>query len=312
MKGEEKRWIGILPLFDPEEGKTILEPPGSGPGSWVGGESIIFDTELNRFYLYYRLRNPRQGGDPKERGFECRIAESSDGFHFRDIWSSTKQDYKAASLERGALVKSLEGKYRLYISFEDTLIGKWKIDMLEAGSPREFDPEKRVKVLEPLDKFVGHVKDPYVMVVGRLYHMFVSYHPAGWQSSYTGLALSADGVNFLWQGDIFPHGTGWDTGISRITSVLYIPPLFHVFYDGGENMRSSCEEKAGLAISFDLRSYQRVSQNGPLFASPYGSGSLRYVDTIMVNDYIYYYYEYARKDGSHELRMNKVKRPSSW
>lgn len=40
--------------------------------------------------------------------------------------------------------------------------------------------------------------------------------------------------------------------------------------------------------------------------APHGSGSLRYLDAVVRDDAIYYYYEYARPDGSHELRMNRV------
>jgi hypothetical protein len=31
------------------------------------------------------------------------------------------------------------------------------------------------------------------------------------------------------------------------------------------------------------------------------------MDVVRLGEDIYYYYEYARPDGSHELRMNKVK-----
>ena len=41
--------------------------------------------------------------------------------------------------------------------------------------------------------------------------------------------------------------------------------------------------------------------------SPHASGSLRYIDAVRLREDIYCYYEYARPDGSRELRMNKVK-----
>lgn len=43
---------------------------------------------------------------------------------------------------------------------------------------------------------------------------------------------------------------------------------------------------------------------GPILVSPHGSGSLRYMDAVPFEDRILYYYEYARPDGSHELRVN--------
>ena len=38
--------------------------------------------------------------------------------------------------------------------------------------------------------------------------------------------------------------------------------------------------------------------------SPYGC--IRYVEVLPVEDALYYYYEYTREDGSHELRASRV------
>jgi len=89
-----------------------------------------------------------------------------------------------------------------------------------------------------------------------------------------------------------------------LSTVVYIPPVFNVFYDGSEGVNENCEEKTGLAISFDLKHYERVTEAAPILTSPHASGSLRYMDAITIKDKIYYYYEYARPDGSHELRLN--------
>lgn len=306
VTNESRRWFGVLPLFDPAKGRTVLEPPGKQPGSWAGGASVTYDEQAGRFYLLYRLRNPRKPGDPKERGYECRMAESKDGVRFKDIWAATKEDLGAISIERGSIIQTLEGRYRLYLSYEDLKLGRWKIDMLEAAKPGEFDVASRRTVFLPIDRVVAHVKDPYVILVGRLYFMYISYHPIRWQSSNTGLALSGDGVEFVWQGDVFAHGKGWDTGVARISSIVHVPPMFYAFYDGAENMKASCEENASLAISFDLRRFERVSESGPLFRSPHGAGSLRYVDALKLGDEMLYYYEWTRPDGAHELRMNRV------
>src|SRR5690606_12086048 len=50
------------PRFDPEQGRTILEPPGSGYGYWAGAPSAVYDPGEDRFYTYYRLRSPRTKG----------------------------------------------------------------------------------------------------------------------------------------------------------------------------------------------------------------------------------------------------------
>jgi hypothetical protein len=36
-------------------------------------------------------------------------------------------------------------------------------------------------------------------------------------------------------------------------------------------------------------------------------GSLRYLDAVSVGDELWLYYEYARADGAHELRVSKVR-----
>lgn len=85
MGGQEKKNVGILPLFDPQKGTTVLEPTSKGSGYWVGAPSVIYDEEVSEFYLYYRVREPRP-----IRGGECYIAASEDGEQFTDIWRAEK------------------------------------------------------------------------------------------------------------------------------------------------------------------------------------------------------------------------------
>jgi len=59
-------------------------------------------------------------------------------------------------------------------------------------------------------------------------------------------------------------------------------------------------------MTLDLLNFQHVSGTNPILVSPHSSGSLRYMDAIRLKGKIYFYYEYARRDGSHELRMNIV------
>jgi hypothetical protein len=322
IAGEHKGWMGIAPLFDPEEGTTILEPPGEGKGNWVGAPGVIYDDDKGKFYIYYRRRKPR--GIEPDRGYECGISESSDGVNFHEIWTASKNLFGSISVERGALVKTLDGKYRLYIGYVAPEDNKWKIDMVEADSPENFDPATKKLILAPEDCGVEGVKDPYILIVGGKYYMLVSYATSpkkpteglhdtadifntGKTTSNSGLALSSDGINFTWMGDVLsPPGVGWNAYAARITTMLYVPPVFNVFYDGGADVGQNYEEKTGLAITFDLMNYQHVTDQKPLLVSPHASGSLRYMDVVRLGNDIYYYYEYARPDGSHELRVNKV------
>lgn len=322
--GPERRYFGVLPLFDPQAGERVMAPPGEGPGYWAGAPSVLFDREDGYFYLYYRLRVPRELG----RGIECRIARSRDGVTFETIWSARKQEFPTDSMERAALFKSPEGRWRLYLSYVDPADNRWRIDVTEAAAPAGFDIRHRQPVLTADDAQCEGVKDPYVVLLGRQYRMYVSYatrpaqaYPAqelhgtadifntGKTTSNTGLAVSEDGLTFRWTGDVFaPRASeaAWDAYAARITSLLYIPPVFLAFYDGSASVAENYEEKLGLAISLDLARFERVTERGPLVRSPHGSGSIRYVDVINVDGTLHYYYEYALPDGSHELRHSRV------
>jgi len=319
----EKRHIGVLPLFDPQKGTTVLESSGKGSGYWVGAPSIIYDKELSRFYLYYRIRKPRP-----VRGGECYIAESNDGVKFIPIWQAKKEEFGSPSVERSCLTKTVDGKYRLYISYVDPADNRWRIDMIEASHPTEFKVAKRIKILTASFIQCEGVKDPYIIIMGRKYYLIVSYalttkkideglekkmhstadvYNTGMIKSCTGLALSNDGINFTWWGNILSPGKKWDAYTSRISCVLYLPPIFTAFYDGASTVKENYEEKTGLAVSFNLMHYDKLTEEEPKLVSPHASGSLRYMDSIIVGNEIYYYYEYTVMDGSHELRMNKVK-----
>jgi hypothetical protein len=321
------RYFADVPIFDPSTGVVIAEPPGSGPGYWAGAPAVIFDADRGKFYLYYRLRWPR-GAGRFDRGGECRIAESTDGVNFKVIWRATKDQFPTLSVERGCIVKTPEGKYRLYIGLIDTADNRWKIDMMEADDPSKFDPSDRIEVLTA-DMTNGEgVKDPYIIKIGSSYWMYFSYAPkpesispeeekqlhatadvfmTGYVSSLTGLAISQDGINFHWNGIVLGSGKTWDRWCSRLTTIIPTPPFFTAYYDGAGSVEENYEEKTAIAITFDLRNFERLSLDGPALLSPYASGSIRYVEAIRVKDKIYFYYEFARSDGSHELRVSVIK-----
>ncbi len=328
MGGAARRWFGLLPLFDPQSGQTVREPQNDERGWWAGAASAIYDEQSGNFYLYYRLRRPR-GVEP-DRGAECRIAQSADGVAFTDIWAATKDQFASPSIEKACLLKCLDGRWRLYISYVDPEDLRWRTDVLEADSPAGFDPNKRQKVFTPADVGCEGVKDPYVIIVGHQYYMFLSYAPSpgevsdelraqmhstadvyntGITKSSSALAISSDGVHFSWVGDVFsPREEGWDAYCARLSSCVWTPPVFTFFYDGSADVSQNYEEIAGLAYTFDLRRFFRVTCDGPIVRSPHGSGSVRYVDVLAVDGRLYYYYEYALPSGAHELRVSVVER----
>lgn len=317
--------IGIAPLFDPEKGKSIIDPPGQGVGFWVGAPTIMFDDKDGIFYLYYRLRQPRGYGE-NERGYEVRIATSKDGEKFKDAWKLHKKELNSSSIERSYLVKVSDQLYRLYISYVDSVDNRWRIDVVEADSPLSFDVNNRKKVLTAGDyPGIEGVKDPYVIQVGYQYYMYFLYakaiggvdesqmhqtgdvHNTGNAVAPTGLAVSDDGLHFRWVDTALPVGRGgWDQYHSRLTTIIPYGNAYTVLWDGSVGVEQNYEEKAGIAVTYDLETFAKVSFDGPQLETAEG-GSVRYVDAIVKGDEIFYYYEYTRKDGAHEIRFCKVK-----
>ncbi len=316
-----KEWAK-LPLFDPLDGTTIVEPPSSGVGNWAGAPNAWLD-ETGDFWLIYRLRKPHP-----YRGYLLRIARSSDGVNFSVVWEMTKEQIGTESVERGALVRIDKNLWRFFLSFVDPQDRRWRIDAMDAPSPEQFDPMKRRKILTAADAGVEGVKDPVIYPIAGLWLMFVSFSPTppqvtenlkrrmhetgdafatGLSRSATGLAISDDAEVWEWQGEIFSNRPGeWDGYAGRICSIVYQQPLFIAFYDGSKTVDENYEEKTGVAISFDLRNWERVSRKKPSLTSPYGTGSLRYLAVVPVGSKWFCYYEFCRPDKSHELRLNRV------
>jgi len=319
------RFWAVPQLFDPENGLTVLEPPGSEAGYWAGAPGAFYEAESGTFHLYYRLRKPRGLG----RGYECRIARSGDGVHFHDIWSATKEDINTPSMERAGITRTPDGRWRLYIGLVDPADGHWRVDMIEADAPDQFDVKQRTRIFTAGDVGVEGVKDPYPFMIGDRWYLLMSDAPlasavsdeektrlhatgdvytTGRITSETALAVSDDGVHFEWLGEVFsPREQGWDAYCTRINSLLYVPPVFLAFYDGAASVEENYEEKAGLAWSLDLRHFARITTDGPLMLSPHASRCIRYIEALRVGNEYFFYYEYARPDGSHELRVSRVK-----
>jgi hypothetical protein len=319
------RWFAPDPLFAPEHGTVVREPESRGPGWWVGAPSAIFDPERRRFYLYYRQRRPLTEG----RGWRIAVAESADGIRFSEIWHATKEQFQSSSIERSCILKTPDGRYRLYVSYVAMPKNRWRIDMLEADEPRHWDPSRRITVLEPETVDAEGVKDPVVFLVGQRTYMFVPYGPRssvapgsteaelhGTGNVFTlprikhpsGLAVSEDGVGFRWLGDATLPGRGWDRQMARVSCVLHTPPLFQVFYDGRTGEGDVYEDRTGLYVTHDLRTFHKLTPDGPILQSPHGQGCLRYLDAVEVGKRLFFYYEYGRPDGGHELRVSVVER----
>ena len=294
----------VFPRFDPEDGVTILEPDAPGRGNWVGCASVLWDPARETVLMTYRQRRPR--GEPDDRGYRCAVAESTDGVTFRDLWSVEKAALGSTSMERFNLRRDPDGRYLLYLSYEHPEDGRWRIEAIEDTVPDSFDLARRVTVLTPAGTGTAAVKDPYVVRAGQESLMLVSTFLTDAGPAPTYLATSADGVRFRWEGELLAVGTGWDRYQARLSSVVETASGFVGFYDGAAGPEEDTEERLGIAVSPDLRRWERVSVDEPWLVSPHATGSLRYLDVLELDGAWWLYYEYARADGSHELRLNRV------
>lgn len=195
---------------------------------------------------------------------------------------------------------------------------------MEAQSPTEFDPRDRKKILTALDiEGAEGVKDPYMVKRGSQYFMYFVYakpisgisyedmhrtgdvHNTGYAVAETGLAVSEDGINFRFIGTVLPVGiSGWDQYQSRITTIIPYKGVNTVLWDGSFGVEQNFEEQASIAVSVDLITFAKIA-NGPVLETRMGK-SIRYVDAIIHDNTIWYYYEYCTEGGAHELRLCRI------
>ena len=298
-----------FPGFDPHKGETVLTPDGPGPGHWVGAPSVVSDPESGRVLLAYRRRRPRDGS-PSERGYLAAVGASRDGGRsFEEIWQVTKEQVGTSSLERCCMRRAPEGDWLLYASWEDPpSSGRWQISVTRAGRPEEFDVAAFHPVLTPGDVGVDAVKDPWVIGEGGELLMYVSTFVTPQGPAPTSLATSQDGLRYVWRGETLSVASrgSWDAYQARLSCLVRWGRGFVGYYDGAASPADDTEEHCGIACSLDLRSWQRISIDGPVLVSPHATGSLRYVDVVRIDGGWWAYYEYARPDGSHELRRSRL------
>lgn len=295
--------------FDPTAAHVVKTPPGTGYGNWVGGK-VAFDTAAGLFVLFYRERKPLEQG----RAGTCGVAVSSDGLHFEDVWTATKEDFNANSIEEGHVVR-FNGRWMLYVSYEIKGTSIWRIDLLEADTLADFDAQERRTVLSPREFGLPWIKDPYVHVMEDELWLFAATHPrTGPQTlgdsihaaplDATVLSISTDGRHFPSIEYVFeaPGDDSWHGRRARINSMVEWGDGYLAMFDGGRTFYDNYEEHAGLAVSDDGRSFERLPDRW--VTSPYGC--IRYVCALRATGWVWFYFEYTRQDGSHDLRVARV------
>jgi hypothetical protein len=293
------RWTGS---------ELVDEPDEPGPGSWAGAPSALHHD--GRYYLAYRLRRPVNEG----RGYANVVASSVDGVHFDTLCSVDRDDFNGDSLERPALVRTEQGRWRLYVSVATPGSKHWRVDLLEADHPAELAQAPARTVL-PGDETEG-VKDPVLYHDGRRWHLWASCHPLdvpGQEDRMTTrYASSVDGVRWSWIGTALRGRPGqWDARGVRLSTVLVRHGHLSAAYDGRASAEQNWEEYTGLARGSagpdGLFGTLTPVGDAPV-TSPYPPGGLRYLSVVALPGGGYrLYYEATRADGAHELRTELTK-----
>jgi hypothetical protein len=264
----------------PRRAVVAIQAPGSGPGHWAGAPcAVAGDGEI---FLAYRLRRPVGQG----RGYAVAVARSTDGERFETVQIISKAELATESLERPALVRTPQGRWRLYLSCATPGTKHWRVEMTEAAYPAEFDTHRREVVL-PGDAKTA-VKDPVIRHHDGQFHLWVSCHPLAdplqTDQMTTEYATSSDGLAWTWHGTALSGTPGqWDSRGARVTSVRFEEGRVTAYYDGRASAAQNYEERTGVATGTDPAALTSVG-NGPLASSPYHGGGLRYLDVVPVPD----------------------------
>jgi hypothetical protein len=296
---------GINPWSDPQRGVTVIPAPAPGRGNWAGGHSLWREPTSDALYLYYRLRLPREAPEAANRGGQGRIAVSRGGGPFETVWSATKADFDANSIEKAALCRAADGRWRLYISYESRATGHWQIDLMEADDPAKFDPSTRRVFLHPGDLGAADIKDPVFVSHRGREMLFANYILSEVREATLRADLDCGGaVTHITRAILEPEPSGWDGYSCRLTGVLPLDGETIFFYDGNESLARVCEESCGYAVAASpLEKPRKVT-----LAEPACRGT-RYVDAVRLTGQhgeVAVFCEFTLPDGSHELRRCPV------
>jgi hypothetical protein len=295
---------GLRPVPSWDGSSVVIEPPVSRPGAWAGGPSAVLDDD-GTVWLAYRLRLPIGLG----RGYANVLARSSDGLEFTPVAEIHRDSFGGESLERPALVRTSDGRWRLYISVATPGTKHWRVDLLEADRPEDLASATPRTVL-PGDDMTA-VKDPVLLEDGGRWHLWASVHPLddpdATDRMMVDYATSPDGVDWEWHGTVLRgRDREWDARGVRPADVAVVGDGLVMTYDGRATAEENWEERTGVARASrdsDGRFGTFVADDGPPVESPHPGHGLRYVSLLPLPDgSLRIYYEATRADGAHELR----------
>jgi hypothetical protein len=253
------------------------------------------------WWLAYRLRRPVGEG----RGYANVVARSDDGVRFTPVVALGKDLFGAESLERPALVRTPEGRWRIYVSCATPGTKHWRVDLLEADTVEDLATAVPRTVLS--GDSMAAVKDPVIRHDGQQWHLWASVHPLddpdATDRMTTEHATSPDGVAWQWRGTALAGTDGtWDARGVRFATVVLDGTRTWALYDGRATAAENWEERTGLAVSDGNGGFVPAG-DAPLLHSPHPPFGLRYTDVVALpGGGARWFYEATRPDGAHELR----------
>jgi hypothetical protein len=282
----------------PGAGTPVVAVPAPGPGVgwWAGASSAALDDD-GGFVIAYRVRTGAAG-----RGSTF-VARSPDGEQCTTVAHLDQSDFNAASMERPALVRTDDGRWRLYVCSASKPPSKhWWIDLLEADDPADL-ATAQARTVFPGDEMVG-VKDPIVRrTPDGGWEAWICCDPLDEADEEdrltTAYATSTDGVEWQWHGTVLaPRAGTWDQRGARVTVVL---PDGRAAYDGRASKEENWFERTGLARLTGRRpgELEQVSDDAV--------SDVRYLDVLSLPAGGYrIWYEARLPDESHELRTELI------
>jgi hypothetical protein len=283
-----------FPLPGSAPAVVAVPAPGAGPGYWAGAPCAVLDGD-GGFVVAYRVRNGHDGND------ETVVAHSSDGERFSTIATLDESRFGAMAVERPALVRTEDGRWRLYVCCATPESKHWWIGALEAADLADL-PDADVRTVFSGDERTG-VKDPVVRLVDGSWHAWICCHPLDVPGAEdrmsTAYATSEDGLDWHWHGTVLAGRPGfWDARGARLTALL---PDGRAAYDGRATAEENWFERTGLALrAGPSGAFTRLGADAVADA--------RYLEVVPLPDGAYRVYHEARlPDESHELRTELIR-----
>lgn len=278
-----------FPLPGQGDAVVAVPAPGAGEGQWAGAPSAVQDVD-GSFVVGYRVRNGHDGND------QTVVARSPDGERFTVVATLDESYFGAMAVERPALVRKADGRWRMYVCCATPGSKHWWIGAMDADAPEGFDGASVRRAFPGTDE-VG-VKDPVVRVdpAGR-WHAWICCHlldqPGAEDRMNTAYATSDDGIEWHWHGTVLEGRPGkWDARGARVTTVLADR---RAAYDARATAAENWFERTGLAL---------IGEHGEIVpAGEEPVADVRYLDVVpLAGGGHRIYYEARLPDESHELR----------